>query len=138
MEKTIESFRRIKELTGLSTAQLAHETGITSRAAAALLSGKVEGFCFPDDLEKRIEVVKTLYHDFSTYADSGFSGRVVDDGPIIRPRRRDGSPMYSDPRIEAKSRDFSAKFDPARQVISNSHGKTHVFKYIDGVLVKVN
>lgn len=138
IETTIESFRRVKKLTALSTAQLAHETGITARAAAALLSGKVDAYTFPDDIDKRIQAAIILYHDYSTFAESDFSGRVVNDGPIVRPKRRDGSPMYSDPQKDKTSRDFSCSMNSTGMVIENAHKKTRVFKYVNGELAKVN
>lgn len=138
IETMIESFRRAKKMTALSTAQLAHETGITARAAAALLSGKVDGYAFPADMEKKIKAAIILFHDYSTFAESDFSGRAVNDGPIVRPRRRDGSPMYSDPRKDKVRAAFEYSGMTDGAVVKNAHGKTRIFKRINGELVKVN
>ena len=138
IEDTVKSFRHAKKLTALSTAQLAHETGITARAAAALLSGKVDGYTFPADMEKKIKAAIILFHDYSTFAESDFSGRVVSNGPIIRPRRRDGSPMFSDPRKDRTQADFEYSGMTGGAVVKNAHGKTRIFKRINGELVKVN
>lgn len=132
----VEAFRNAKNKTGLSTAQLAHETGITARAAAALLSGKVEGFRYPDDLEKRIRAAGIMFANYSTFAKSDFRGMAV--GAIARPCRRDGSPMYSDPRKAPVQRDFSLSYSPVGKIETTATGKTRVFKKVDDKQVQVN
>ena len=132
----VEAFRNAKQKTGLSTAQLAKETGITARAGAALLSGKVEGFRYPIDLEKRIRAAVILFADFSTFAESDFQGRAV--GSVVRPCRRDGSPMYSDPRNVPAQKDFSLSYSSIGKVEKTATGKIRRFKLVDGKLVRVN
>ncbi len=132
----VRAYRNAKQKTGLSTAQLAKETGITARAGAALLSGKAEGFRYPDDLEKRIRAAVVLFGDFSTFAETGFQSRAT--GRAVRPCRRDGSPMYSDPRNVPAQKDFSLSCSFIGKVEKTATGKTRVFKKVDGKLVRVN
>ena len=132
----VKAYRNAKQKTGLSTAQLAKETGITARAGAALLSGKVEGFRYPDDLKKRIRAVVILFGDFSTFAETGYHSRAI--GRAVRPCRRDGSPMYSDPRNVPAQKDFSLSCSSIGKVEKTATGKTRVFKKVDGKLVRVN